>query len=246
MSIHPLLNKVSVQQVLLIFDILPDVIFWMKDAESKIIYANQMFLEHLGYKSIEQVQGKSDIDFSPSHIAKQFNVDDQKVMAGENVTDRLEMNINKSGEFAWFSTSKRPLFDEFGVIIGSYGVTRHLQETVKSLSGLDELKIPVKFIKDNFHLNISIEHLASVAHLSISALERRFKKYLSRTPKQFIRQIRMENARRLLIETNLPIAEVAYQSGFSDHSYFSRHFKIMFGELPSQLREQTFSNNTLA
>jgi len=33
-------------------------------------------------------------------------------MSGEIVTDRLEMNINKLGELAWFSTSKRPLFDE--------------------------------------------------------------------------------------------------------------------------------------
>jgi PAS domain S-box-containing protein len=241
MFVHPLLDKVTVKQVLTMFDILPDVIFWMKDADSRIIYANQMFVEHLGYKSIEQVQGKYDEDFSPNHIAKQFNVDDQKVMAGGSVTERLEINISKNGKFAWFSTSKRPIFDECGVIIGSYGITRHLQQNVKNLSGLDELKVPVQFIRDNFHLDISIEHLAKVAHLSISALERRFKKYLAKTPKQFIREIRLENSRRLLVETNLSIAEVAYQSGFSDHSYFSRHFKLMFDELPSQLRQYSFS-----
>lgn len=239
-----LLNKVSVKQVLTMFDILPDVIFWIKDTDSRVVYANQMFVEHLGYKSIEQVLGKSDKDFSPSHIAKQFFVDDQRVMAGDNVTDRLEMNINKSGNVAWFSTSKRALFDENGVIIGSYGVTRHLQKTVKTLSGIDELEVPVHYIRKNFHLDISIEQLAEVAHLSVSALERRFKKYLAKTPKQFIRQIRLENARRLLVETNLPIAEVAYQSGFSDHSYFTRHFKLMFAELPSELRLGPFLRTT--
>ncbi|MEW6993020.1 helix-turn-helix domain-containing protein [Colwelliaceae bacterium MEBiC 14330] len=246
MKANTLLNKVSVQQVLTMFDMLPDIIFWIKDNQSRIVYANQIFVEHLGYISLEQVLGKSDADLSPNHIAKQFIADDKKVMLGETVTDRLEMNINKAGELAWFSTSKRPLFDEHKVIIGSYGFTRHLQKTVKTLSGIDELKIPVQYIRKNFHKEISIEKLAQVAHLSISALERRFKKYLAKTPKQFIRQIRLENARRLLIETQLPIAQIAYQSGFSDHSYFSKHFKLMFAELPSQFRLQSRSSTKLS
>lgn len=246
MKANTLLNKVSVQQVLTMFDMLPDIIFWIKDNQSRIVYANQIFVEHLGYVSLEQVLGKSDADLSPNHIAKQFIADDKKVMLGETVTDRLEMNIDKAGELAWFSTSKRPLFDEHKVIIGSYGFTRHLQKTVKTLSGIDKLKIPVQYIRKNFHKEISIEKLAQVAHLSISALERRFKKYLAKTPKQFIRQIRLENARRLLIETQLPIAQIAYQSGFSDHSYFSKHFKLMFAELPSQFRLQSLSSTKLS
>jgi PAS domain S-box-containing protein len=231
-----LLNRAGVQQILTMFDMLPDIIFWIKDTDSKVVYANQLFVQHLGFTNLEQVLGKSDNELSPNHIAKQFIADDQKVIFGDTVTDRLEMNINVSGELAWFSTSKRPLFDENHQIIGSYGVTRHLQETVKTLSGIDKLAIPVTYIRKNFHKDISIEQLANIAHLSVSALERRFKKYLAKTPKQFIRQIRLDNARRLLVETKLPIAQIAYQSGFSDHSYFSRHFKIMFDELPSQIR----------
>ncbi len=240
MSSNELLKKVSVQQVLTMFDMLPDIIFWIKDTQSRVVYANQMFIGHLGFSSYEQVLGKSDYDLFPNHIAKQFIADDQKVLSGEAVTDRLEMNFSKSGELAWFSTSKRPLLDERNVIIGSYGVTRHLQRTVKTLSGIDELKVPVQYVRENFQDELTVEQLAKVAHLSVSALERRFKKHLAKTPKQFIRQIRLENARRLLVETKLPIAQVAYQSGFADHSYFSRHFKLMFDELPSQLRLQQF------
>ncbi len=239
MSSLAILDKVSVKQVLVMFDMLPDIIFWIKDSDCQVVYANQMFVEHLGLKNLEQVLGKGDEDFSPKHLAKQFLADDKKVMLGDTVTDRLEMNTTQSGELAWFATTKRPLFDEEGVIIGSYGVTRCLQKTVKSLSGIDELKVPVQYIRRHYANDITIEQLASVAHLSISALERRFKKYLAKTPKQFIRQIRLENARRLLIETQLPIAQIAYQSGFADHSYFSRHFKLMFDELPSDVRSQS-------
>jgi AraC-like DNA-binding protein len=46
----------------------------------------------------------------------------------------------------------------------------------------------------------------------------------------------------MLIETHLPIADVAYRCGFSEHSYFSRQFRLMFGTLPSQLRESMHRN----
>lgn len=232
-------QQLSVKQALNILEVLPDIIFWIKDKDCRFIYANQLFIEHLGCRTIEQVLGKSDLDFSPEHIANQFIVDDKKVMNGDFVTERLELNIDKSGSMAWFSTTKRPLFDDDNTIIGTYGFTRHLQKTVKSLSAFEQLKVPVKYIHHNFHLNISIEKLAESAHLSVSALERRFQKYLSKTPKQFIREIRLEYARKQLIETSLPVAEIAYQCGFSDHSYFSRHFKLMFNELPSTLRSKS-------
>ncbi|WP_220735645.1 helix-turn-helix transcriptional regulator [Shewanella sp. c952] len=76
------------------------------------------------------------------------------------------------------------------------------------------------------------------AHLSISALERRFTKHLGQTPKQFINEVRLKNARRLLIETNESIANIAQETGFNDHSYFSRQFQRLFGKSPSQFRRE--------
>ena len=55
MSSNELLKKVSVQQVLTMFDMLPDIIFWIKDTQSRVVYANQMFIEHLGLTNFEQV-----------------------------------------------------------------------------------------------------------------------------------------------------------------------------------------------
>lgn len=231
-----LLAQLSSKNALEMFNLLPDISFWIKDKESRVMHANDSYISRLGYKALEQLLGKSDYDFSPKHIAKQFIVDDQKVMSGELVTDRLEMNITKEGDLAWYLTSKRPLLDDTHQIIGSYGITRHLHKTSKTLSGISEIKVPVDYVKNHYKDEITVEMLADAAHLSISALERRFKRYLSKTPKQFIREFRLEKARQLLVETSVPIAEVAYECGFSDHSYFSRHFKIMFHELPSQLR----------
>lgn len=220
------------------FDLLSDVIFWIKDEAGRVIHCNQEFVEHVGRKSINQVLGHSDLDFSPLYLAKNFMLDDQRVMAGETITERLELNIDKSGDLVWFTTSKRPLKNSNGEIIGTYGVARNLKETVKTLSGMEKIKKPVEYIRANYSKAITVEELAEVANLSVSALERRFKKYLKKTPMQSIREIRLENSRRMLVETQMPISEIAYLSGFASHSYFSRHFRKMFGQLPADYREE--------
>ena len=179
-------NQFSVKQIIEMFDLMPDVIFWVKDEKGGFVYANQFFLEHIGVSSLAQITGLTDFDFSPVHIAKQFRVDDQKVMKGEVVNNRLEMNNTKSGDIAWFTTSKRPLFNEQGQTIGSYGISRHLEKTSLVLSGMDALKEPVAYVRKNYMQPICLKELAEITHLSISALERRFKKFLGKTPKQFI------------------------------------------------------------
>jgi len=230
------MQQMGTKQLISMFDLLPGVLFWVKDIEHNFIHANQAFIEHKNLKNLEQVIGKTDYDFSPTHLAKQFIRDDDKVHAGQHVTERLEMNMNQTGDTGWFSTSKRPILDSNSNIIGSYGITRHLQKQAMALSGVDAVKEPVDFIRKNYHTQFTISELAEVAHLSVSALERRFKKYLAKTPKQFINEIRLENARKLLVETNIPISQVGDETGFTDHSYFSKQFRLFFGELPSEFR----------
>jgi AraC-like DNA-binding protein len=236
------IEKVSTQTLIKMFDLIPDTLFWIKDIEGKFVHANQFFIEHSGQGTLLNIIGKSDDEISPPHLAKQYRVDDQKVIAGELITDRIELNMSTTGEFGWYSTSKRPLFDDYGTVIGTYGFTHHIEHTSQSMLTIEAIKGPVEFVKLNYHRTITVHDLAEVAFLSVSAIERRFKKHLGITPKQFINKIRLENARRMLIETELPIEEIAFQCGFAEHSYFSRQFKIMFDFLPSQLRLQMQQN----
>ncbi len=233
-----LLTNIHVTELIGMFDLVPNTLFWIKDEHCRFIHANQVFIAHSGMRCLSKIVGRTDYAISPPHLARQFILDDQKVMAGEIVTNRIELNMLSSGEFGWYSTSKRPLHNDNGDIIGTYGFTHHLEQTSQALSSIEAIKAPVEYVRENYHREITIDDLAKMSFLSVSALERRFKKHLGKTPKQFINEIRLENARRMLIETKLPIVEIAYQCGFSEHSYFSRQFKIMFGTLPSVLREQ--------
>lgn len=230
------LSGIGLNQIITMFDLLPDTLFWIKDTNSCLVHVNKVFLDTFGFKSLSQVVGKTDAAFSPGHLAHQYITDDQKVMAGELVTDRIELNLLKTGGVAWYSTSKRPLYDKSGVIVGSYGFTQHLEKTSHLLSSIDVIKGPVEYMREHFNRELTIEEVAQSAFLSVSALERRFKKHLAKTPKQFLNQIRLENARKMLLEENEPIIEVALKCGFTEHSYFSKQFKAFFGVQPSKLR----------
>ena len=231
-------SELSIKRLVDVFELIPDILFWIKDTESRIVYANNLFIELSHYTSRSQVYGKTDQELFSPHLAKQYLLDDQRVLNGELVTSRLEMNIAKNGELAWFSTSKRPLLDESGQIIGTYGITRHFQKSSQALATFEPIRVPLEYIRQNYHLQITLDQLADIAHLSVSALERRFKKYLAKTPTQMINDIRLENARLLVMESDTPISAIAYKTGFSDHSYFTKQFRQLFGMHPSKMREQ--------
>jgi len=237
-EVSSVLDQVLNRELLNAYDLLSDVLFWVKNVDGQIVHANQVFLEHIDAANLESVIGKTDYDFSPKRLAKQYVEDDKRVVQGELVNDRLEMNIADDGNIAWFTTSKRPLLNSKGIIIGSYGITRHLEKTSVALRSIEELKTPINFIRDNYMRPISVADLAEVSHLSVSALERRFKKLLSKTPKQYINDVRLEHARRLLVETSLAISMVAELSGFTDPSYFSRRFVRKFAQRPSEFRRE--------
>lgn len=231
------LQSMPAAQWLKMYDLLTDVLVWVKDSHSRIQYANRAFLEHTGLGALEQALGKTDDDFAPRHIARQFLADDQKVLEGEMINDRLEMNVLRSGELHWFTTSKRVLFDFDGQRVGTCGISRHLHKTSIMLGPLASIEKPLEHIRRNFTQPIAINALADLCHVSVSALERRFRKALGKTPKQLINQLRLDNARRLLVETDLPVYLVAEQSGFSDANYFSRQFLAEYAESPSSFRQ---------
>lgn len=104
-----LLDDSAVKQIITAFDLLQDVLFWVKDIDSRFIYCNSQFMHHLGCKDMDHLIGKNDYDFSPPHLAKQYVEDDQRVLSGKLVTNRLELNSISPGKLGWFSTSKRIL-----------------------------------------------------------------------------------------------------------------------------------------
>ncbi|MBX7152153.1 AraC family transcriptional regulator [bacterium] len=89
------------------------------------------------------------------------------------------------------------------------------------------------YIADNYTETISLDELATLSGLSPFYLLRAFRKETGLPPYEFLINIRIERAKRLLIRRT-PIAVVAHSTGFADQSHFTRFFKRLTGVTPGQ------------
>ena len=87
-------------------------------------------------------------------------------------------------------------------------------------------------LRERFSEPIRIEELASVAHLSPSAFHRQFKSITSMTPLQYQKQLRLLEARRLMVAEEATVETAASQVGYESSSQFSREYSRMFGMPP--------------
>jgi len=95
----------------------------------------------------------------------------------------------------------------------------------------------LSLIHDRYQENISVEDLAEVAHLSRSALVRRFHEVCGMSPHKYLIKRRIEAATHYLENTDLPLAEIAESSGFYDIAHFTRIFKAETGKSPVNYRK---------
>lgn len=90
---------------------------------------------------------------------------------------------------------------------------------------------------NNFDKKISLEEIASVAHISPNSFCRYFKTQTKKTYSQFLMEIKIGNACKLLIENKKSISSVCYESGFNNFSNFNRYFKNITGKSPLQYKK---------
>ncbi|MEZ6129349.1 MAG: PAS domain-containing protein [Planctomycetaceae bacterium] len=105
---------------------LPDVIF-IKDRKGRFLMTNPALNKFYGGKTSHQLKGRTDFDFVPEEMARKFAEDDQRVMqSGEPLIDREEFNIDQHGEVFCLLTSKIPLRDVNGDVVGLVGIGRDI------------------------------------------------------------------------------------------------------------------------
>lgn len=93
------------------------------------------------------------------------------------------------------------------------------------------------FIEQNISDSaISVNDMAAAAAVSRSGLNRKMRQLLGVTPADFLKEARMKRAVKMLKDTDVPIADIAYACGFSDPKYFAKCVKAAVGSTPRELR----------
>ena len=115
----------------------PDYLF-VKDTKSRFVVANRPVAEDLGL-SVQDLIGKTDFELHRSALAKKFFNDEQRVISsGKPEIDIEEFVVTSSGQRKWLSTSKLPLRNSQGQVIGIVGVCRDVTERKHAEEALAE------------------------------------------------------------------------------------------------------------
>ena len=83
----------------------------------------------------------------------------------------------------------------------------------------------------------SVEELSKALYLCNAQVFRKIKKHTGYPPSIYIRNIRLDYAKQLIIESDLRLVEISYMVGFSSQAYFSRCFSSRYGFSPRELRK---------
>lgn len=125
----------------------------------------------------------------------------------------------------------------FGVHIlrGYSGSDRQLPQVRGGLSLQNERRIK-EYVEANFAAKLSVAELAAVCQLSPSHFIQAFSRTFGQRPHQYLTNLRLDHAGRLLGSSGMTIAEIAYRSGFSSQSHLTSTLRKYRGLTPAQLR----------
>ncbi len=101
-----------------------------------------------------------------------------------------------------------------------------------------------EYVENNLERSISVEELAQVCHIHLTHFIRSFKKKTGETPAKYIQIRKMEIAKRLIEETDLPMSEIMSRVGIIDAAQFSKKFRSFYGNSPRAYRKDIQGMNT--
>ncbi len=223
-----------------LLDDIPKLTYFMKDSELRYVAYNERIKEIFEVDSAEEIMGKRDEDFLPGYILENIKQDDLQILkTGDPIVGRVEMVPNPRGGslVEWTVTTKKPLLDGNGNICGVFGITHPFEQGSSTFYDQGELSQVVEYLQEHFRENVEIPTLAKMSNISMSAFINKFKKYLGMTPKEYIRNLRIQDASYKLRERDISLIEISQICGFSDQSHFSREFKKVMGETPARYRK---------
>ncbi len=121
-----------------LIDNLPDDIY-IKDTDSRFVLVNNATVFSLGATTSDEVIGNTDFDFKPHELAELHHADEQRIIkSGQPMINRVEPAIDPAGNRVWYSTTKVPLRNNSGKIIGLVGIGKDITERKQSDKALRE------------------------------------------------------------------------------------------------------------
>ncbi|KRG13234.1 AraC family transcriptional regulator [Lederbergia galactosidilytica] len=130
---------------------------------------------------------------------------------------------------------KAELYQTFGLIFREYSYLKELPAS--RIEERYNLTVLLNDLRENYHESISIENAAKMVNLSPNHFCKVFKKVTGKTLIEYLNMLRINEAERMLVETDWPIMEIAEKVGYESVTYFGRVFKQIKSMPPSAKRK---------
>lgn len=144
---------------------------------------------------------------------------------------RLAQLLDKPDEIAYLA----PLIERelmFRLLRGDQA--EMIRQILAPENRLQQVNRAISWIRQNFSAPFSIEQVAIEARMSTSSLHQHFREVTAMSPLQYQKQLRLQEARRLILGKAMDAATAAHQVGYDSPSQFSREYRRLFGAPPIQ------------
>lgn len=172
------------QQLRTLIDNIPGQIYF-KDVEGRMLVVNQAQARLLGASSVEELVGKTDFDYFPEELAAKYRQDEQEIIqTGQPMLNVVEPTVDPFGRQIWLSTSKVPLRDARGQIIGIVGIGLDVTaqkeaeaERERLLAELERRTVYLEAAAEIGRLVTSTLDLATIFPRTVALIQERFGYY---------------------------------------------------------------------
>jgi PAS domain S-box-containing protein len=220
-----------------LFDHVPETAFFLKDSQGRYLAVNQSLVERCGLREKTQLIGRHVREIFPTELAELYASQDRAVLrTGRPIVNHLELHWYAHRRPGWCLTTKLPMRDPRGAVVGIAGISRDLRAPGDSESIPPKLASTLEFLEYHYHEAVTPGSLARKADLPSVRFARLIKRIFRLSPNQLITQTRLAAAARLLVETDRSVADIACSCGFYDHSALTRAFRSATNLTPSKFR----------
>lgn len=229
----------SLEPVLRLMASAPNVVFYVKNLENRYVMCNAFHLVTYNMSREEELIGKAARDFFPDLLAQAYEANDRKVFdSGQPLWNEVWLVPHIRGTPRWFVSSKTPLFDPEGNIIGLAGLMSPIATPEDQKTHFQELQRVIEYVQTHFVDEITVDRLAEIAGISVPHFNRRFRQLLRLSPMEYVLSLRVQEAQRRLVTTDKSIGEIAVATGFCDQSHFTKRFRKVTGMTPLAYRKR--------
>src|SRR5581483_2447150 len=165
-----------------LFDCLPDVVFFIKNAQCQYVVVNHTLVERCGRPSKAHLLGRRADEVFPAPLGESYRTQDEEVIrAGSAIRDRLELHFYPTGRCGWCLTNKLPLRGSSGQTVGLVGVSKDLQTANEKGQDYARIADAVTRIRNGYDQPLQVSELAAAAGLSVYQFEQRIRRIFHMT-----------------------------------------------------------------